>query len=114
MSLAGRIAVGTLLAVTPACAMPQAVPGHLFVVINDTKQAQTCAIKSEGTKWSRWFKLASKANLQQSPSVDELYFQCRPPVRQVRYTLHPEKRYVLLRARGEEVELVEVTTGAHP
>jgi hypothetical protein len=96
-----------------ARAQAQAVPGNFYVVINNTNGAQMCAIKWLGTAWSPWFKIGRAANWQLRRAGNDLYFQYRPPVRQVRYTLHLQKRYSLLRATDGGVELVEVTATGH-
>jgi hypothetical protein len=94
--------------VIPSCA----IPGGTYIVINNTAGTMTCSVMAPGTPWGPWLKLRRASNLRVPRSADLLYVQCRPPVRQVRFTLHPGMRYSLLPAPDGQVDLVEVALPA--
>lgn len=90
----------------------QAIPGEMYVVINNTSDDQLCSAKAPGGNWSPWFTLGHGANWTFQHSSRPIKFQCRPPVQHVKYSLEPGKRYNLLRDDDGNVSLVEVTAEA--
>lgn len=85
---------------------------NLYLVINNTDQKLICSArtKSDGA-WTAWSIVPPGANWQGQFLEQSVYFQCRPPVAQIRYALERGTRYSLLRKPDGPIELVEVTAG---
>lgn len=106
----GRFVIAALLLSTPACmALPQAIPGGLYVVKNGTSDTLKCAHRSKGTSWSNWFNI-SPAQEWSVTGVQDLKFVCKPPVAQKVFRLSSGQRYAILRKTSGEIELIRVTT----
>jgi hypothetical protein len=99
---------GALMTAQPDLAV---IPDVVLTVINNTNQPLKCASRRPGDSWSAWFIIAPGDDWEKYTfgGLRELY--CQPPVRAVRYSLIPGKRYSLLRSPNGAVELFEVTAG---
>ncbi|MFL6728732.1 MAG: hypothetical protein ACJ8E3_06005 [Sphingomicrobium sp.] len=94
-----------------AAAAAQAPPASRYLVINNTRVPLICTYRIAGGAVQSWSSIAPAANWVRPAEDDAAAFQCRRPVRQVRYTIRPGKRYSLIRTDSGEVVLIEVTAG---
>lgn len=91
-----------------APAAAQSAPPYL--VINNTSQNLLCSVRVPNGLWQPWFEMSPGANWTSNNGIEQLEFQCRPPVVQVSYSLKPRVRYSLLQS-GAEITVVEVDFG---
>ncbi|HKC04139.1 MAG TPA: hypothetical protein VKC17_12645 [Sphingomicrobium sp.] len=88
---------------------PDARDLKLFVVINNSRQELTCAFRSLDGPWQPWINVRPAENWQGDSKSRKVYFQCRPPVRQILYSLKNGTRYSLQPDGVGEIRIVEVT-----
>jgi hypothetical protein len=109
-ALASVIAVPGLHASALAEGQPASavLGGGMLSVRNNTRQPLTCAEKDSIGSWSRWFVIPAGGEWTDSWAFGRAEMQCRPPVRQVRYSLDPGKRYSFLPSARGGIELVDI------
>ncbi|MFL6728733.1 MAG: hypothetical protein ACJ8E3_06000 [Sphingomicrobium sp.] len=107
MNRSSRVALAALV-IAPLLGAP-APPASKHLVINNTSLPLTCTYRMPGAAWQPWFQIAPAGNWLHSAAGAMADFQCRQPVRQVRYTVRPGTRYSLIRKISGQVVLIEVT-----
>src|SRR6478736_1999161 len=71
-------------------------------VKNNSATALTCRASDDGARWSRWFPLKPGAEYSRwlGSTGATVFFHCRAPMKNVRYALHPGRRYSVLNTGG--------------
>lgn len=108
-----RLALAIGVIATPACALPQAVVGVMFMVKNNSAAKLRCRYRVDEGMWGEYFRLnpGAEFDLRRQSSMEVVYFFCDPPVKRVSYRLEAGKRHSILPGEGGALELREVTPG---
>ena len=102
----------------PTASIPTSDPDardlKLFEVINNSRQDLTCAFQAPNGPWQPWINIKPGANWQGDSVSPRISFQCRPPVRQLLYSLRNGTRYSLQPDGAGEIRVVEVMASQRP
>ena len=115
---AALLALGIAAAAAPAARAQDDGPFASIVAVeevvkNNSATALTCRVSDDGSHWGRWFPLKPGGEYSRVLGVTEatVFFHCRAPLKNVRYALHPGRRYSVLNVGGGHLELREIDPG---